>query len=120
MTGPTPDQAIASTDRFALKTLAIFDLDGTLVTRDSFLPFLVSYALQKGRYGALFVMPFWITLYVFRLISARTVKEKVLSLVFRGENRVEIARHAEAFCSTWVKTHLKETVVDRLRDHLGK
>jgi phosphatidylglycerophosphatase C len=121
MTVPTPDQAIASSDRCdASKTLAIFDLDGTLVTRDSFLPFLVSYALQKRRYGTLFVMPFWIALYIFRLISARTVKEKVLMLVFRGENRVDIARHAEAFCSNWVKSYLNETVVDRLRDHLGK
>ena len=31
----------------SVQALAVFDLDGTLTTRDTFLPFLISYARKR-------------------------------------------------------------------------
>jgi phosphatidylglycerophosphatase C len=98
-------------------SLAIFDLDGTLVTRDSFLPFLLSYTVKRRRFWPLFAMPFWIGLYVVRMISARTVKERLLTLFFSGEKKEDIAQHAEQFCTTWAESHLRPDLIVKLREH---
>lgn len=118
MNTPEPACNISSPTTFAsAETLAVFDFDGTLVTRDSFLPFLVRYARKLRKFRALLIMPFWLSLYGIRAISAKTVKEKVMGLVLAGQERVAIDAFAEAFFADWVQTHLKETVVQRLREH---
>ncbi|HEV3238435.1 MAG TPA: HAD family hydrolase [Gemmataceae bacterium] len=101
----------------ASNALAIFDLDGTLVTRDSFLPFLISYAIKRRRFWPVIVMPVWIGLYVLRLISARTVKERLLTLIFNSEKKENIAQHAETFCRNWVDGHLRPDLMEKLREH---
>jgi phosphatidylglycerophosphatase C len=110
MQGPADSMAVSS-------TLAIFDLDGTLVTRDSFLPFLVGYTIKRRRFWPLLAMPFWIGLYVVRLISARTVKERLLTLFFRGEKKEDIDKHGEQFCTTWVERHPRANLMAKLREH---
>ena len=42
------------------RALAIFDLDGTLLRTDSFLPFLITYAWRRGRLFPLAVLPFYL------------------------------------------------------------
>jgi phosphatidylglycerophosphatase C len=97
--------------------LAIFDLDGTLITRDSFLPFLLSYTIKHGRFWPIVAMPFWISLYVLRLISARTVKERLLTLFFYCEKKEDIGQHAETFCTNWVDRHLRPDLMEKLHEH---
>jgi phosphatidylglycerophosphatase C len=103
--------------RGASDVLAIFDLDGTLVTRDSFVPFILSYTIKRRRFWPILVIPFWLALYVARLISARTVKERLITLVFRGEKKEDIAGHAKSFCTSWVDTHLRPVLMAKLREH---
>jgi phosphatidylglycerophosphatase C len=97
--------------------LAVFDLDGTLVTRDSFLAFLLSYGRRYRRYLALALLPFDVSLYVARLISTRTLKQRVLRRFFKGQSWERIHDHARWFCEHWAATHLHPVGLQRLREH---
>ncbi|MBX6314905.1 MAG: HAD family hydrolase [Isosphaeraceae bacterium] len=100
--------------------LAIFDLDGTLVTGDSFVPFLVTYALRhRGRRAlpALMSLPVELGLYASRLRSAAVAKERLLRSFLGGESEATIAEHAAWFFEHWVRRKLRPEVVRVLRAH---
>lgn len=97
--------------------LAVFDLDGTLLRGDSFLPFLVSYAARRRRLWPLVVLPVYVMLYLCRVLSDRRAKERLLVAFFRGESLAAIREHAERFCAGWVARKLRPEVVARLRQH---
>src|SRR5439155_15717618 len=101
----------------AARGLAVFDLDGTLVKTDTFLPFLVSYALRQRRFRALAVLPIYLALYVCRLLSDWSAKERLLVAFFRNDPLRTIADHAERFSGGWVARRLRPDVLDKLRQH---
>jgi phosphatidylglycerophosphatase C len=98
-----------------LRPLAVFDLDGTLVARDTFLPFLVSYALKRRLFRPLLTLPAYLLLYACRLLSDRAAKERVLVSFLRGQRKLDVAAHAEWFSRTWVLPRLRADVVGKLR-----
>jgi phosphatidylglycerophosphatase C len=106
-----------SASRTAAPSLAVFDLDGTLVRGDSFLPFLVSYAWRRRRVRPLLVLPFYLALFACRILSDRTAKQRVLISFFRGQSTAAVAEHAEWFCGWWVRRKLNAPVIDKLRQH---
>ena len=67
------------------RTLAVFDLDGTLVCGDTFLPFLISYARRHRRWRPLLTLPFWLGLYGCRILSDSSAKQRVLIAFLRGQ-----------------------------------
>jgi phosphatidylglycerophosphatase C len=97
--------------------LAIFDLDGTLIRGDSFLPFLVSFAWRRRRFLPILVLPFYVALYACRVLSAQRAKERLIRAFVRGETTEEIARHAERFTSDWVQKRFRQEVLALLRKH---
>jgi HAD superfamily hydrolase (TIGR01490 family) len=97
--------------------LAVFDLDGTLIRGDSFLPFVLSYARRRGRRWPVVGLPFVLALYAARVLSARAAKERVIRLFLKGERAADIAAHAAWFCDAWVAPRLRPEVVARLRAH---
>ncbi len=97
--------------------LAVFDLDGTLIAGDTFLPFLISYAIGRSKLWPLVVLPFHLTLYVCRLQSARATKERLMITLFRGVPMTSIAGHADWFYDRWVRQRLRPDIVRLLRDH---
>ncbi len=97
--------------------LAVFDLDGTLVRGDSFLPFLISYAWRRRRVWPLLTLPFYLGLYACRILSDRNAKERVLISFLRGQSTASVAEHAGWFCSWWVRHKLNAEVIRRLREH---
>jgi HAD superfamily hydrolase (TIGR01490 family) len=99
------------------RPLAVFDLDGTLVRGDTFLPFLATFSFRRGRPWLLLLLPFWVLLYVCRLVPAERAKERLLIAFFRGEAPDVIAEHAARFSQTWVKKRLRAPVVEKLRQH---
>jgi phosphatidylglycerophosphatase C len=106
----------ASTDS-DFRPLAVFDLDGTLVARDTFLPFLVSYALSRRLFRPLLTLPAYLLLYACRLLSDRAAKERVLVSFLRGRHKLDVAAHADLFSRTWVPPRLRADVVGKLREH---
>lgn len=110
----------ASGRRGADTPLAVFDLDGTLVARDTFLPFLVSYALRRlGRraWPALATLPVEVGLYAGRLRSADAAKGRLLRAFLGVEPESRIAAHAAWFAEHRVGRWLRPEVVGRLREH---
>ena len=99
--------------------LAVFDLDGTLIRRDSFLPFVLGYARYRRKLIPLVTLPFWLGLYGSRLISDSNAKEKVLVSFFQGESLQNVSDFAKRFSIEWIRPRLYEQVNDRLVWHLA-
>ena len=108
---------MANDEPTADRTLAVFDLDGTLVRGDTFLPFLISYAWRHRRWRPLLTLPFWLALYACRILSDSAAKQRVLIAFLRGQSRAKVERHAEWFCQSWVRPRLRESVIERLQAH---
>jgi len=102
---------------FPEKALAVFDLDGTLIKGDSFLPFLITYARRGRRLWPIIVLPFYLALYVCRILSDRDAKERLLGAFFGKEPMREITAHSEWFCSRWVRKRLRSDSLKKLREH---
>jgi phosphatidylglycerophosphatase C len=100
-----------------VRPLAVFDLDGTLTARDTFLPFLVSYARKRRLVRPLLTLPVYLGLYACRLLSDRTAKERVLVSFLRGRCKQDVAEHAEWFARTWVPPRLRPDVLRKLHEH---
>jgi phosphatidylglycerophosphatase C len=100
-------------------TLAVFDLDGTLVRGDTFLPFVIGYARARRRYRPLVTLPLWVGLYAARFMPDYQAKERVLMSVFRGECRNRVSEYAAAFAKSWVRSRLHAPVFARLTEHLS-
>jgi phosphatidylglycerophosphatase C len=101
------------------RPLAVFDLDGTLVRGDTFLPFAVGYSRARRRFRPLVTLPVWLGLYAVRLLPDHSAKQRVLVSFFRGEPRAAVAEYAEGFVARWVRPRLHELVFDRLNEHLA-
>ena len=98
--------------------IALFDLDGTILAGDTFLPFVISYALKHHRMARLPVLALYAAGKVAGVFSAQRAKQGVLRAVFRGEECAHISEHAESFCRTWLARRLRPDVQSRLTDHL--
>jgi HAD superfamily hydrolase (TIGR01490 family) len=100
------------------RPLAVFDLDGTLVRGDTFLPFAVGYARARGKLRPLATLPVWVGLYAIRVLPDYRAKQRVLVSFFRGESRAAVAEYAAAFAERWVLPRLHQPVFTRLNEHL--
>jgi phosphatidylglycerophosphatase C len=97
--------------------VAVFDLDGTLIRGDSFLPFVLWYAWRRRRIRPLLSLPIYLGLYACRLMPDRKAKQAVLISFLRGRSKEDVAEHAEWFSQRWVDARLKDAVMARLREH---
>ena len=107
----------AATTAVDSRPLAVFDLDGTLVSRDTFLPFLLAFAWKRRRMRPLLTLPVYLGLYACRLLSDRAAKERILVSFLRGHAKRETAEDAAWFARTWVPPRLRQDVVSKLREH---
>lgn len=100
-----------------MRPVAVFDLDGTLVRRDTFLPFLFHYGRRHWRLRASLTAPWWLAAYAGRLIPDFAAKERLLTSFLAGECLADIAAHAEWFCERWVARRLHPLAMARLDEH---
>ncbi|HET7537568.1 MAG TPA: HAD-IB family hydrolase, partial [Candidatus Didemnitutus sp.] len=114
----TPRSTPASSPS-ASRPVACFDLDGTLVKGDSFLPFLLTFTVRQGGWWKLLILPGWLLLYALRLVSDRRAKQGVLKLFLRGRSRLTIEGHAEWFSLNWGHARLNGPVAAKLQEHLA-
>jgi len=99
------------------EALAVFDLDGTLIKTDSFLPYLFTYARRGRRLWPIVVMPIYLALYACRFLSDRDAKERLIEVFFGNEPLEKISAHSQWFCSNWVQRRLRADTVTKLREH---
>ncbi len=82
--------------------LAVFDLDGTLTTSDTLLPFALSFAKDRWKLLAMASLPFVLAGYTCRMISDSRAKNCVLSLFFGGEPTQRVVEYADRFFEKWL------------------
>lgn len=101
----------------AMKTLALFDFDGTITTRDSFaafLPFVVGW--PRFLWGLLILSPV-IAAYGLRLISNSTAKQKIFSHFFKGRPLQKFESCCRDFANKSLPRLMRPHALKRLRWH---
>lgn len=118
--GPGPPhigRGAAGDARVQPRAVALFDLDGTLTTRDTFLPFLLFYARRQRRWWPLSITPFVVAAYLFRMISDRTAKQILITAFVGGDPVSTVDDAAIEFSQSWVPRYLHHVGVGKLREH---
>ena len=101
------------------KTIAVFDFDGTLISRDSFLEFIQFVCGKKNFYiGFLLFSPLLILMKL-HIYPNWKVKEKIFSYYFRGMDYRSFKLHCERFAQV-IEGYKKNDVVGFLNGHLEK
>lgn len=100
---------------------AIFDLDGTLTKRDTYLPFLWLCLRELGlqRLSAI-VLPLYVLLYKFSIISNQQLKEIFLSKILSGISLEQLEPVSEKFVSSLIDKGLNRPIIQILDVHLKK
>jgi phosphatidylglycerophosphatase C len=99
------------------KRLVLFDFDGTITTKDTFLEFIKFYHGSFRFYaGFAFVSP-WILLMMLKLYPNYKAKEKVLSWFFRGEPVDAFKEKCARFCAGIVPSLVRSKALTEIRQH---
>lgn len=102
------------------RPIAIFDLDGTLTTRDSFASFLLTFGRRRRLYAALSMFPLRVAGYLLRVTKDVQLKQRLLESFFGGVSRSEIREHADWFCREWLPRHRHPVGIPLLQEHLER
>lgn len=102
-----------------MKRLALFDFDGTLTYKDSFLEFIRYYHGKKAFYLGMFRLSPWLLAYKAKLLPNWRAKEKVLEYFFGRLPEKEFRRRGEAFARELIPAMLRPKAEQALRQHLA-
>jgi len=99
----------------------LFDLDGTITRKDSYLPFLFYCSRTLGlRMGPALLLPIVLFLYCFRVVSNRTLKEVFLKSVLSGVHVDQLKPIVERYVAALMQDGLNPDSVSALEHHLKK
>jgi phosphatidylglycerophosphatase C len=100
------------------RQLVLFDFDGTITTRDTFLEFIRFYhGTFKFLLGFIILSPV-LVLFKLRLFPNWRAKEIVLRWFFRGEQLETFTQKSEAFCKTVVPKLIRPKALEEISQHL--
>lgn len=99
-------------------TIAIFDLDGTITDKDSYLEF-IKYSKGKPQYyiGFLLLSPF-IILYFLKVIPNHRLKEKFFSYFFKGQSQAKIKQKGDKFSEFVLPKLCRKSALQVLNWHI--
>lgn len=102
------------------KTLALFDFDGTITTKDSFLDFSI-FVLGKPRFYSLMItlLPY-ICLYFFKILSGKTLKEKFFKKMIKGWSESEFDKYSSDYTKKKLPEILKQSALNAIKAHREK
>ena len=99
--------------------LVIFDLDGTLTARDTFIPFLLSfYKRRPAPLMRILLLGVPILQFALKRIDNATLKQKFLSAFTKGASRTQIDQHARLFVKHLMATGLRPAALSTLQTHI--
>lgn len=101
-----------------MATIAIFDLDGTITRRDTYLPFLFMCARKLGLRPSLLLLPFHVFLYLAGAINNKGLKEVFLAKFLGGVDIGEIEAISERFVEQLLDRGTNSGARAALRVHL--
>ena len=102
------------------KTIAVFDFDGTLTTKDSFFRFLI---FISGRFTFWRKMiPLFPVFFSFAIkrMSNHDAKEKVLRSFLKNIDVIETAKSADEFAQNVLPAILRKEAINKLNWHLSQ
>lgn len=100
------------------RSVAIFDLDGTLTWRDTLVDFLLGYVRRRpGRVVRMWQLPLILAGYVVGGQDRGLLKQRIIQLFMRGDERVDIAVWAQAFADRTLRSGCRGEGLARLREH---
>ena len=97
--------------------LVLFDFDGTLTTKDSFLEF-IKFTHGSGRFwlGMLWLSPLLIAMKL-SLVSNEFAKAKLLSLFYKNKSKDEIDHWALAFHKDYLPKILRTEGIKKIKEY---
>lgn len=84
--------------------LAVFDFDGTITYKDSFLPFILHVVGFYKFYFGLFSLSPIIILYFIKIVSKKTLKERFISYYFFGMSDIDFQSSTNSFINKKLTT----------------
>ncbi|PJB83715.1 MAG: HAD-IB family hydrolase [Acidobacteria bacterium CG_4_9_14_3_um_filter_49_7] len=100
-----------------IRTLALFDLDGTLTDRDTFRDLLrFSFGTFRLFAGLLVTLP-WTFFYIVGLCSAKTAKERVFRRFFAGMEEEEFVKRTRKYSLERLPALFRPGALDQIRQH---
>lgn len=102
------------------QNLALFDFDGTLTTRDTFIEFLIfKKGIVRFAAGMLLLSPF-LVLFRLKLIRNDDAKQRVMRFFFGGQPIDEFNRQCNAFATQSMPRYLRAIAMKKAQDHVDK
>jgi len=102
------------------KNLALFDFDGTITEKDTFLEFIRFYKGANSFITGLIVLSPILLLYKIRIIKNWKAKEKVFTYFFKNEPFKEFSRKSTEFSIKTIPEIIKPEAVKAIMQHLEK
>lgn len=100
--------------------LALFDFDGTITTKDTFIEFIKHYRGNKSYIiGMASMLPFLLA-FKLKLYPNWKAKEKVITYFFEGENIDEFQKKADHFAKTEIPNLVKASALRKIEEHKSK
>ena len=94
---------------------AVFDLDGTLTKKDTYIPFLMNCAIKCGlRNLSIFLLPCHILAFKVGLISNEKLKEKFLNAFLGGVKKEKLNFVTRQFVEQLIKKGMRREIVNIL------
>ena len=101
-------------------TVAFFDFDHTITTKDSFLDFIEYDKGKRGLYKAIVVHFIAIVGYKFGLVSGTVIKEKFLTFFFKGIKVEDFRRKGEGYTKHKLPQIINPKAFEKIEAHKKK
>jgi len=98
-------------------TIALFDFDGTITTKDSLAEFLCFAIGKRKYYQGLFVLAPILLLYKLKLIPNYLAKEKMLSYFFKGYSKEHFNTIALKFSTNEISKIIRPLALEKINWH---
>src|SRR5690606_5312650 len=99
------------------KRLILFDFDGTITTKDTFLEFIKFYHGSFNFVLGFLIMSPWLILLKTKVLPNYKVKERVLQWFFKDESIEVFNKQSEAICKTIVPTLVRPKALEEIQKY---
>lgn len=103
-----------------MSSLALFDFDGTITEKDSFIEFIKFYRGKKLFYIGFFILSPMLILYKAGIIRNWRTKEAVFTYFFKNEKIDLFSEKCTRFCTERIPALVKPRAMELISDHLRK
>ena len=100
------------------RTVAVFDLDGTITRHDTYLRYLLGYLRHKpSRLPSTLTLPVELIRFAMGVVDNASVKARFLQAILAGNSRSELGVWTEAFLDALCQYDLRPGALSRIAQH---